>query len=159
MFSNLLAFHSLFRWLVLIIFLTTFVLFTYKYFTKKTFTLKNLRLLQVVCLILNIQLFVGILLFSESQLVRLFWDNFQETVKLRQPRFFGLEHPSMMILGVILFNYFTFKIRNRINTTKATTYFLKRFILILIIILSSIPWSFSPLTHRPNYRSLELTNF
>ncbi|WP_177761908.1 hypothetical protein [Flavobacterium sp. I3-2] len=158
MFSNLLAFHSLFRWLVIILLLITIALFTYKYFTKETFSIKNYRLLQITCWILNVQLVIGILLFSKSQLVYLLWDNFQETVKMRQPRFFGLEHPSMMLLGIILFNYFTFKVRNKINTTKAVTYFLKRFIIILIIILSSIPWSFSPLTNRPNFRDFYLTN-
>mgnify|MGYP003530539148 CR=1 FL=1 len=159
MFTNLLAFHSIFRWLVLVALFATCILFVYKHFTNKILSLKDYRFLQVVCLILNIQFILGLLLFSKSQLALLFWDNFQETVKLRQPRFFGLEHPSMMILGILLFNYFTFKIRDKINTKEAFTYFSKRFILILIIILSSIPWSFSPLTHRPNYRSLELTNF
>lgn len=158
MFSNLLAFHSLFRWLVLLAFLVTFSLLVYKHFYRKTFTLKDFRLLQIVCLILNIQFILGILLFSKSQLALLFWDNFQETVKLRQPRFFGLEHPSMMILGIVLFNYFTFKIRDKINSKEACTYFLKRFILILIIILSSIPWSFSPLTNRPNIRTIYFSN-
>lgn len=156
MFSNLLAFHSLFRWLVLLAFLVAFLLFVFKHFYNKTFTLKDYRMLQIVCLIINIQFVLGILLFSKSQLVLLFWDNFQEAVKLRQARFFGLEHPSMMTLGIVLFNYFTYKIRNKINTREACTYFLKRFILVLVIILSSVPWSFSPLTNRPDFR---LINF
>lgn len=158
MFSNLLAFHSLFRWLVLAALLATFILFLNNHFSNKAFSFKNFRFLQTVCLVLNIQLILGFFLFSKSHLVLMFWENFQETVKLRQPRFFGLEHPSMMVLGIILFNYFTFKIRNKINTQKANSYFLKRFILILIIILSSIPWSFSPLTNRPNHRPLIFSN-
>ncbi len=158
MFTNLLAFHSIFRWLVLAALFATCILFVYKHFTNKILSLKDYRFLQVVCLILNIQFILGVLLFSKSQLALLFWDNFQETVKLRQPRFFGLEHPTMMILGIVLFNYFTFKIRNKINSKEACTYFLKRFVLILIIILSSIPWSFSPLTNRPNIRTIYFSN-
>ena len=153
MFTNLLAFHSAFRWIVLLaLFITFAILYSNKQYNKP-FSEANYKWLQWICVILNLQLILGILLFSKSQLVFLFWENFQETVKLRQPRFFGLEHPSMMVLGIVLFNYFTFKIRTKINTSQANSYFLNRFIIILIIILSSIPWAFSPLTSRPNFRS------
>ena len=153
MFSTLLAFHSVFRWIVLFaLFITFAILYSNKQYNKP-FSKTNYKWLQWVCIILNIQLILGILLFSKSQLVLLFWENFQETVKLRQPRFFGLEHPSMMLLGIVLFNYFTFKIRTKINTIQGNSYFLNRFYIILIILLSSIPWAFSPLTSRPNFRS------
>lgn len=153
MFSTLLAFHSVFRWIVLFaLFITFAILYSNKQYNKP-FSKTNYKWLQWVCIILNLQLILGILLFSKSQLVLLFWENFQETVKLRQPRFFGLEHPSMMLLGIVLFNYFTFKIRTKINTIQGNSYFLNRFYIILIILLSSIPWAFSPLTSRPNFRS------
>nr|WP_297308061.1 hypothetical protein [uncultured Flavobacterium sp.] len=153
MFTFLLALHSVLRWLILVALLITGIILLFNHHNKKSFSIQNFRWLQTVCLILNLQLIIGILLFSKSQLVHLFWENFQETVKLRQPRFFGLEHSSMMILGIVLFNFFTFKIRNKINTIQANSYFLKRFVIILIIILSSIPWSFSPFTNRPDFRS------
>lgn len=153
MFTILLAFHSVIRWIIIITLATTFIVLLLNKHKNRAFTKNNYNWLQLVCLILNIQFIVGILLFSKSQLVVLFWENFQETVKLRQPRFFGLEHPSMMLLGIVLFNYFTFKMRNKINTKQANLYFLKRLILIIIIILSSVPWAFSPLTSRPNFRT------
>lgn len=153
MFTILLAFHSVIRWIIIIALATTFIVLLLNKHKNRAFTKNNYNWLQLVCLILNIQFIVGILLFSKSQLVVLFWENFQETVKLRQPRFFGLEHPSMMLLGIVLFNYFTFKMRNKINTKQANLYFLKRLILIIIIILSSVPWAFSPLTSRPNFRT------
>lgn len=152
LYSHLLELHSILRWLVLTALLITFFCLLFKKFTNGIFTNQNYRFLQIICVLLNIQLIVGVLLFYESPLVSMFWNNFNETVKLRQPRFFGLEHPSMMLLGILLFNYFTFKMRKKINTSQAVSYFLIRFIFILIIILSSIPWSFSPLTSRPNFR-------
>lgn len=153
MFHFLLALHSIFRWIILLSFLITIVILVFNILKNKPFSKQNYRFLQAVCLLLNSQLIVGILLFYNSHLVNLFWLNFQEALKLRQPRFFGLEHPSMMILGVLLFNFFSFKMRNKINSTKANYYFLKCFLIILFIILSSIPWSFSPLTSRPDFRS------
>lgn len=152
MFYNLLILHSVFRWIVLITLFFTFTTLVYKKTQHQTLTQKTFRLLIFCCIILNVQLIIGIFLFSESDLVGLFWQNFNETVKLRQPRFFGLEHPTMMILGIILFNYFTFKSKNKINQIDGVSYFLNRFIIILILILSSVPWSFSPLTSRPNFR-------
>lgn len=152
LYYQLLNMHSLLRWVALLALASTFLFLLYKQITHGVLTKQNYRLLQILCVILNLQLLVGIFLFYESPIVSMFWNHFNEGVKIRQPRFFGLEHPSMMFLGILLFNYFTYQVKKKINTNQAISYLFKRLVFVLILILSSIPWSFSPLTSRPNFR-------
>ncbi|MEG1375987.1 MAG: hypothetical protein RSC81_02830, partial [Myroides sp.] len=63
-----------------------------------------------------------------------------------------LEHPFMMILGVMLINVFTHKTKEKIGTQNAFNYLFVRYLIILFILFVSVPWSFSPFTARPNFR-------
>ncbi|WP_156169604.1 hypothetical protein [Sphingobacterium sp. IITKGP-BTPF85] len=61
-------------------------------------------ILQIVTLILlYIQFIVGLTLYFESPIVHYFIKNFNEAIKLRQVRFFGMEHITMMTIGILVF--------------------------------------------------------
>lgn len=152
MYHYLLIAHSLMRWLVVIA-LVYGLLFIIIQKRKQTFyTAKHYKLFTIIKNIVNIQFILGIWLLFKSPFVHTFWQQVSSAVKWRDVRFFGLEHPFMMLLGILLLNYFTHKTKQKINTTNAFGYLLVSYIVVFLIIFLSIPWSFSPFTARPNFR-------
>lgn len=152
MYGYLLIIHSYLRWIVLGFLLFGLIFIFIKKSKKALYTTKDYRLFKVIKNGINLQFLVGILLLTQSPMVKAFWSQASQAVKWREIRFFGLEHPFMMILGVILLNVFTDKTKDRIGTHTAFNYLFIRYLIILFILFVSIPWSFSPFTARPNLR-------
>lgn len=152
MYSNLLIIHSYLRWIVLGFLLFGLIFIFIKKSKKAIYTTKDYRLFKVIKNVFNLQFLVGILLLTQSPMVKAFWSQASQAVKWREIRFFGLEHPFMMILGVILLNVFTDKTKDKIGTHTAFNYLFIRYLIILFILFVSIPWSYSPFTARPNLR-------
>ncbi|WKK60336.1 hypothetical protein [Sphingobacterium sp. BN32] len=150
-YSHWLLYHSYYRWIVLIAMLIQIVWIYINHRNKTTFEIKHYQWLVLFCMLYNIQLVLGWMLYLTSPISNAFWDDLPATLKNRQLRFFGLEHMSMMTLGIVLMNTLTFLVKKKVGTP-AFTYLWKRYIFIYIIILASVPWSFSPLTSRPNFR-------
>lgn len=152
MFAYLLPLHSAVRWLVLIILIAAIVRSYYAYKKAIPYRKADKRLRELTTAILNIQLLIGLWLYSISPMVRYFLQNFQKGVKLREIRFFGMEHSLMMLIAVILVSIGSAKARKqRTDAHKFRTQWLW-YGIALLVILSSIPWSFSPLTSRPLIR-------
>lgn len=152
MYTFLLNCHSWFRWLV-IINLIGILAYVWQHKKQQTvFTNQHYTLIKITNVVLTVQFIIGISLFIDSSIAKAFWQQLPESISMRQIRFFGLEHPFMMILGVGLSNYFTYKIQDKLNTKDGFTYAFKWILIIILIIFSSIPWAFSPLTSRPNFR-------
>lgn len=116
MYSNLLIIHSYLRWIVLGFLLFGLIFIFIKKSKKAIYTTKDYRLFKVIKNVFNLQFLVGILLLTQSPMVKAFWSQASQAVKWREIRFFGLEHPFMMILGVILLNVFTDKTKDKIGT-------------------------------------------
>ena len=152
MYGYLLIIHSYLRWIVLGFLFFGLIFIFIKKSKKAIYTTKDYRLFKVIKNVFNLQFLVGILLLTQSPMVKAFWSQASQAVKWREIRFFGLEHPFMMILGVILLNVFTDKTKDKIGTHTAFNYLFIRYLIILFILFVSIPWSFSPFTARPNLR-------
>ncbi|RRA95265.1 hypothetical protein [Paenimyroides viscosum] len=152
MYSYLLIIHSYLRWLVLASILIGLLFIIIKRSKKAIYTTKDYQLFKVIKNVFNLQFLVGILLLTQSPMVKAFWSEVSQAVKWREIRFFGLEHPFMMILGVILLNIFTDKTKEKIGSNNAFKYLFVSYLIILFILFVSIPWSFSPFTARPNLR-------
>jgi hypothetical protein len=152
MYSYLLIIHSYLRWLVLASILIGLLFIIIKRSKKAIYTTKDYQLFKVIKNVFNLQFLVGILLLTQSPMVKAFWSEVSQAVKWREIRFFGLEHPFMMILGVLLLNIFTDKTKEKIGTNNAFNYLFVSYLIILFILFVSIPWSFSPFTARPNLR-------
>ncbi len=151
-YSQLLIFHSYFRWFVLTIMCIKIIWIWFNYKINKEFTKKQFIFLLLFTLVYNIKLILGWTLYLNSTIVESFRQNLPYSIKNRQIRFFGLEHMSMMSLAIILVNINAYKSYKRINDKNAFRSLLKNYVWIYLIILSSIPWSFSPLTSRPDFR-------
>ncbi len=152
MYGYLLIIHSYLRWIALGFLLFGLIFIVIKKSKKAIYTTKDYQLFKAIKNVFNLQFLVGISLLLQSPMIRIFWSQLSHSLKWREPRFFGLEHPFMMILGVLLLNVFTHKTKEKIGTTNAFNYLLVRYLIILFILFVSVPWSFSPFTARPNFR-------
>lgn len=150
--SELLIIHSYFRWVVLVAMLLQGIWIWRNYKSNTIINTKHIKSLLIFTIIYNIQLILGWSLYLNSMIVEVFWKDVSLGIKNRQLRFFGLEHMSMMTLAIILINYSTIKAYKGIKHQITFKYLLKTYLWIYLIILSSIPWSFSPLTSRPDFR-------
>ena len=152
MYQFLLSFHSLFRWLVLI-FLLIAIFRAYRGRIRKlSFTSFDSKVMNATVKVVQLQFTIGILLYCISPIVRYFLFNFKEAVHIRDIRFFGMEHITVMILAVGIISIGSEEVKKATGDYTRFKIMSTWFTIGLILILSSIPWSFSPLISRPNLR-------
>ncbi|WP_294347034.1 hypothetical protein [Sphingobacterium sp.] len=149
----ILAMHSLWRWEVLIVLTISLVNFFYKRKKELPFSPTDQFLVKITVSSFYIQLVLGFSLYVLSPITQYFLQHFDEAVHLRQIRFFGMEHSSMMIIAAICLTLGALKSKNADTNDRRFKILLIWFGLALLIVLSSIPWEFSPLTSRPSFRS------
>lgn len=152
MYSLLLPLHSAFRWLVLIsLVLTTFRAF-WGWKRGLSFSKFDNSIRHWTATIAHIQLLLGLSLYGVSPIVAYFFENIKEAIHERQIRFFGMEHITVMFIAIVVLTL------GSIKTKKQTTGVLKFktmaiwYLIALLLILSSVPWAFSPLISRPYFR-------
>ncbi|MES2810739.1 MAG: hypothetical protein V4619_19040, partial [Bacteroidota bacterium] len=68
-------------------------------------------------------------------------------------RFFGMEHVTMMLIGIGIISTVSAKAKKKPTDYERFKYLAIWYTVALLIILSSIPWSFSPLISRPSFRA------
>ncbi|KPM49099.1 hypothetical protein [Jiulongibacter sediminis] len=151
-YSSLLTIHSWFRWAVLISLIITIGRAWFGRRNKLTFTTFDNKLRHMTATICHIQLMLGFWLYFISPIVTYFLNNFGEAVHLREIRFFGMEHITVMIFAILVITIGSMKAkRKHADREKFNTIYVW-YSIGLLLILSSIPWSFLPLTSRPLLR-------
>ncbi|NNU33303.1 hypothetical protein HK413_02380 [Mucilaginibacter sp. S1162] len=152
MYSTLLALHSLTRWLVLGSLL--FAIFR----AYRGWLLKKPRLKfddtarHFAATMAHIQFLLGVTLYFISPIVNYFLHNFSTAVHERSIRFFGMEHVTMMLIGIGIISTVSAKAKKKPTDLQKFKYLAIWYTIALLIILSSIPRSFSPLISRPGFR-------
>ncbi|WP_400261020.1 hypothetical protein ACFX5U_13255 [Sphingobacterium sp. SG20118] len=148
-----LALHSASRWIIICC-IILLLLRTYWGWKKGHKVTKLDHSLQIATIILlYLQLVIGLTLYLESPIVQYFIENFQTAIKLRQVRFFGMEHITMMTIGITVFTIGYIKaLKKQSSADKFRTIFIYT-AWTMFIIFTSIPWEFSPLTSRPSFRA------
>lgn len=152
MYPFLLALHSLTRWLVLVSLLYSIFIAYRGWLSKKPFTKVDNVIRTVTVTIAHTQLVIGVWLYCISPVVSYFLHNFGTAVHERQIRFFGMEHITMMAIAITVLTIGSAKAKRKLTDQQKFKTIAVWFTVALVIILSSIPWSFSPLTARPNFR-------
>jgi hypothetical protein len=152
MYSILLSLHSVTRWLVLLILLVSLLYSWKRYQRKVPFTSKGETLRLWTVIISHIQASLGLILYFMSPIVTYFLFHFSEAVHERELRFFGMEHITVMISAVVVITIGSAKVKREPNDVLKHKKMLIWFGIGLFLILTSIPWSFSPLINRPNFR-------
>jgi hypothetical protein len=154
MYLSLLPIHSLLRWLVLI----SLLFAIYRAYTgwrnNKTFTKFDNSIRHITATIVHIQLIVGLWLYFISPIVNYFLNNINEAIHLREVRFFGMEHITVMFVAITVITIGSAKAKRKTNNQEKFKTMFIWYSIGLLLILSSIPWEFSPLISRPYFRSL-----
>ena len=148
-YSLTLALHSLFRWLVLIGLVYTIFNSFRGWTTRRNY---NDRIRTVTTIIVHTQLILGLCLCYLSPLVNYFIKNYHTAIHESEPRFFGMEHSSVMITGIIVITIGSVLAKRKTDDTKKFKTLAIWFLIGLLLILSSVPWPFSPFISRPYFR-------
>ncbi len=152
MYSTLLFLHSWVRWLVLTSLLFA-VFCAYKgLVSKKEFSRFDNAVRHWTATIAHIQLVFGLWLYFISPIVGYFLHNYKDAVHQRQIRFFGMEHSMMMMMAIIIITIGSAKAKRKQTDSAKFKTMAIWYSIGLLIILSSIPWQFSPLVSRPYFR-------
>jgi hypothetical protein len=152
MYATLLALHSLTRWLVLASLLFS-IFWAYRgWLLNKPYLRFDNSVRHITATIAHIQLVLGVWLYFISPIVNYFLHNFSTAVHERAIRFFGMEHITMMLIAITMITIGSAKAKRKSTGKEKFKSMAIWFTIALLIILSSIPWSFSPLISRPNFR-------
>ncbi|MBK8392025.1 MAG: hypothetical protein IPL23_23350 [Saprospiraceae bacterium] len=152
MYQSLTFFHSMIRWLVLVSLLYS-IFSAYKgYISPLKFTKLDNTVRHWTATFAHIQLVIGIVLYTQSPMIKYFWHNFQEAVQNSDTLFFGLLHIVFMFLAIIFITIGSALAKRKQTDKEKFKTMLVWFSTALLIILIAIPWPFSPLANRPYFR-------
>lgn len=152
MYSILLPLHSLVRWLVLISLMVAIGVAFRGWFSKREFSRFDNSVRHWTATLAHIQLIIGVWLYLISPITHYFLHHFKEAVHVREIRFFGMEHSLMMLTGIVIITIGSAKAKRKATDTEKFRTMAVWFSIGLLILLSSIPWAFSPFTARPHIR-------
>ncbi|MEG0761021.1 hypothetical protein [Chryseobacterium sp.] len=152
MYQTLTFLHSTFRWLVLLSLLYSIFIAYKGYFSNKEFTKTDDFVRYSTATIAHIQLILGITLYSQSPIIKYFWNNFNEAKESFDLLFFGLIHIFLMLFSIILITIGSSISKRKTTDKEKFKTMLVYFIIALVIIFVAIPWPFSPLANRPYFR-------
>lgn len=152
MYSILLSLHSLIRWLVLIFLVYSVYRGFVGYRQNKTFSKTDNAFRHWTATIAHLQLFIGLGLYFVSPIINYFLHNYKNAVHQREIRFFGMEHSLMMIIAIVIITIGSARAKRKQADTEKFKTMAIWFSVGLLIILTSIPWAFSPLVSRPYFR-------
>lgn len=152
MYQTLTFYHSIMRWLVLASLLYA-IYRAYKGYTSNAqFSKTDNSIRHWTATISHIQLVIGITLYTQSPIIKYFWNNFNEAVHNLDTAFFGLLHIILMLTAIILITIGSALSKRKTTDKEKFKTMLVWFSVSLIIIFIAIPWPFSPLANRPYFR-------
>ncbi|MCD0456075.1 hypothetical protein LPB85_11575 [Chryseobacterium sp. LC2016-27] len=152
MYQTLTFLHSIFRWLVLLSLLYSIFIAYKGYFSNKEFTKTDHFVRHSTATTAHIQLVLGITLYSQSPIIKHFWNNFNETRESFDLLFFGLIHIFLMLFSIILITIGSSISKRKTTDKEKFKTMLIYFIIALVVIFIAIPWPFSTLANRPYFR-------
>jgi hypothetical protein len=153
MYSNLLAIHSLFRWVVLLLLLIAIYRAFIGYSRRKPFLKLDNAIRHWTATVAHIQLIIGILLYIKSPVIQYFWAYSREAILNREAVFFGIVHISLMVLSVVLVTIGSALAKRKQTDREKFKTMLIWFSMVLSVIFIAIPWPFSPFAHRAYLRT------
>lgn len=152
MYSSLLFYHNLLRWIALLALVYACARAFSGYIHKKPFGIFDNKIRHWTATILHIQLLVGMILYFQSPVVRYFNNTLASSIKSLEHSFFGLLHPVLMLIAIIIITIGSAKSKRQVTSNAKFKTMLIWFSIGLLIILMIIPWPFSPLAARPYLR-------
>lgn len=153
MYQTLTFYHSIVRWFVLLSLLCC-IIRAFRGYTgiSPVFSKTDNSVRHWTATIAHIQLVIGIILYTQSPMIKYFWKNFTEARGNRENFFFALIHIVLMLSAIVFITIGSAAAKRKTVDREKFRTMLIWFSLALIIVLVAIPWPFSPLAQRPFLR-------
>ena len=133
-----LAAHNLWRWIALLGVLAATLVSLRGWATGKRRTLVYDRVSMLAVIVMDIQLLLGLVLYAGlSPLSRAMFSGFSAAMQNRDIRFFGMEHPFLMILAVLAVHVGKARARKPEAPSGRGTLW---YALSLLLMLAGTPW-------------------
>lgn len=152
MFETLTFYHSTVRWLVLASLVYSIYRVYKGYFSNAPFSKTDNYVRHWTATIAHIQLIFGIVIYTQSPIIKYFWNNFDEAITNLDLAFFGLLHIILMLTAIVMITVGSALSKRRTTDREKFKTILFWFSVSLIIIFIAIPWPFSPFANRPYFR-------
>lgn len=133
--------HSGIAYLVLIFLLIAVVNAIMGLSSKREFTEKDRKFGLIALIFSHIQLLLGLILYFVSPMVQTLNGNMGEVMKNSTMRLYGVEHPLINIIAIVLITIGWSKHKKAATSDAKFKKFAIFYALGLILILSRIPWS------------------
>ncbi|WP_299054876.1 hypothetical protein [uncultured Polaribacter sp.] len=133
--------HSYWAYLVLVILIFTVANAIISLAQKKKFTDKDLRLGLFTLIVSHIQLLIGLAWYFMSPWYKALKADASAVMKESTARLLAVEHPTVMILAIVLITIGWSKHKKKTTDTDKFKTFAVFYGLALLLILSRIPWS------------------
>ena len=153
MYSTLLFLHSLFRWVVLAFLVYSTLRAFLGYTRNKLFSKTDNAFRHWTATVAHIQLMIGIILYTQSPVVKHFLANTKTALQNLDLTFYGLIHIFLMLTAIVVLTIGSALAKRKPTDKEKFRTMLVWFSIALIIIFIAIPWPFSPLSSRPNFRT------
>ena len=150
-YPTILTIHSYWRWLVLLSACTVLIVAVLGWKRRLCFRPLGRRAGLLHVAVLDVQLLLGLGLYSVSPYVRVAWMNMAAAMKQHEPRFFGVEHITTMFLAVAVAHVGSWRCQRTHTDRSSYLNMLGWFGASLALILAGIPW------WRPFLRTLSTT--
>jgi heme A synthase len=143
MYTGLFHFHSFWAYLVLLVVGLATINALAGYFTKRSYSPNDFRISLFALIASHIQLLLGIVLFFKSPKILWFQDNLDVGTIMKDPllRLYNVEHPTLMIIAVVLITMGYSKHKKKLSSTPKLKTLAIFYTLALIAILLMIPWN------------------
>ena len=141
MYTGILHFHSVFRYLALLVLIIAIINSFMSWMKKGTYSKRDnlLGLFSMIAILL--QLLTGLALYFISPNVR--FSGFAEVMKDQHLRFWTVEHISIMLIAIILITIGRSNVKKTNNPIAKHKRIVVFYGLGLLLILAAIPWPFS----------------
>lgn len=153
MYSTVLALHSLVRWLVLVFIVYAVYRAAVGFIKNKTFSKADDALRHWTATVAHIQLIIGMTVYTQSPMVKYFWTDTKAAFQNLDFTFYGIIHLVLMLTAITVLTIGSALARRRATDKVKFRTMLIWFSVALFIIFIAIPWTFSPLSNRPYYRT------
>jgi hypothetical protein len=152
MYSFLLPFHSLFRWLVLLMLCYSIVRAYRGYHAKRAFSKTDNALRHWTATVAHIQLVIGFILYFKSPVIQFFFSNMKTALHHTETLFFGLIHFLLMLSAIVIITIGSALAKRKEPDHEKFKTMLLWFVVALFIIFVAIPWPFSPFANRAYFK-------
>ena len=137
----LIAFHSTFRWIVLLAAVAAIFVALSGWSGAKPATPNLMRVSLLYVIVIDLEFLIGLLLyFGASPITRDALANLGEAMKSQQTRFFAIEHTLTMLLAVVCAHIGGALARKASNARAKHRGAAIAYTISLILMLSGIPW-------------------